>query len=65
MNTPIELCEQRDPKGLYKAARAGEISGFTGIDDPYEPPESAELELAPDMGSADHQAAAVVAHLGL
>ena len=65
VNTPIELCEQRDPKGLYKAARAGEISGFTGIDDPYEPPESAELELAPEMGSADRQAAAVVAHLGL
>ncbi len=36
VDTPIELCEQRDPKGLYAKARAGEITGFTGIDDPYE-----------------------------
>jgi adenylylsulfate kinase len=43
VNTPIEICEQRDPKGLYKKARAGEIKGFTGIDDPYEAPESPEL----------------------
>jgi adenylylsulfate kinase len=43
VNTPIEVCEQRDPKGLYKKARAGEIKGFTGIDDPYEAPESPEL----------------------
>ena len=45
MNTPLELCEQRDPKGLYKKARAGEIKGFTGINDPYEAPENAELVL--------------------
>ena len=38
VNTPIEVCEQRDPKGLYQKARAGELRGFTGIDDPYEPP---------------------------
>ncbi len=38
VNTPLEVCERRDPKGLYKKARAGELSGFTGIDDPYEPP---------------------------
>jgi len=43
VDTPIEVCEQRDPKGLYKKARAGEIKGFTGIDDPYEEP------LAPEM----------------
>ncbi len=43
MNTPIEICEQRDPKGLYKKARAGEIKGFTGIDDPYEAPDNPEL----------------------
>ena len=36
VDTPIELCEQRDPKGLYAKARAGELQGFTGIDDPYE-----------------------------
>jgi adenylylsulfate kinase len=45
IDTPIELCEKRDPKGLYKKARAGEITGFTGIDDPYEAPESPELRL--------------------
>jgi adenylylsulfate kinase len=45
MNTPLELCEQRDPKGLYKKARAGEIKGFTGINDPYEAPEKPELVL--------------------
>ena len=42
---PLEEAEKRDPKGLYKKARAGEIKGFTGIDDPYEEPESAELVL--------------------
>ena len=46
VDTPIEVCESRDPKGLYKRARAGEIRGFTGIDDPYEAPESPELVLA-------------------
>jgi sulfate adenylyltransferase len=43
--TPIDVCEQRDPKGLYALARAGELRGFTGIDDPYEPPEHPELRL--------------------
>lgn len=45
VDTPIEICEQRDPKGLYKKARAGEIKGFTGIDAPYEAPAAAELHL--------------------
>jgi adenylylsulfate kinase len=45
VDTPIEVCEQRDPKGLYKKARAGEIKGFTGIDDPYEEPLAPELVL--------------------
>ncbi len=45
VDTPIEVCEARDPKGLYKKARAGEIKGFTGIDDPYEAPLSAEIQL--------------------
>jgi adenylylsulfate kinase len=45
VNTPIEICEQRDPKGLYKKARAGQLKGFTGIDDPYEAPPAAELHL--------------------
>lgn len=45
VDTPLEVCEQRDPKGLYKKARAGEIKHFTGISDPYEPPASAELTI--------------------
>ena len=45
VSTPLEICEKRDPKGLYKKARAGEIKNFTGIDDPYEPPQSPELTL--------------------
>jgi adenylylsulfate kinase len=45
VRTPIELCEQRDVKGLYKRARAGEIHEFTGVDDPYEPPEHPEITV--------------------
>jgi adenylylsulfate kinase len=45
MRIPLAVCEQRDPKGLYKAARAGKIKGFTGIDDPYEEPLSPELDI--------------------
>jgi adenylyl-sulfate kinase len=48
VNAPIEVCEQRDPKGLYARARAGEIKDFTGISAPYEPPEKPELELPTD-----------------
>lgn len=44
VNAPLEVCEQRDPKGLYKKARAGEIRNFTGIDDPYEPPLHPDVE---------------------
>jgi adenylylsulfate kinase len=45
VDAPLEVCESRDPKGLYRKARAGEITGFTGIDDPYEPPEHPQLVL--------------------
>jgi hypothetical protein len=45
VRVPAEVAEERDPKGLYKKARAGEIKGFTGIDDPYEEPEVAEITL--------------------
>ncbi len=45
VDTPLEVCEQRDPKGLYKKARAGEIKNFTGIDSPYELPESPEIHI--------------------
>ena len=46
LDTPIDVCEERDPKGLYKKARAGEIKNFTGIDSAYEEPEAAEVKLA-------------------
>jgi adenylylsulfate kinase len=65
VDTPIELCEQRDPKGLYRKARAGEITGFTGIGDPYEAPESAEVVLTPDDGDPDTQASKLLAFLTL
>src|SRR5205807_2743613 len=58
VNTPIETCEQRDPKGLYKKARAGELKGFTGIDDPYEPPLAPELTI--DATNTSPQQATVV-----
>jgi len=60
VDTPIELCEQRDPKGLYAKARAGEITGFTGIDDPYEAPAAPELVLRPADGDAGAMAALVL-----
>lgn len=63
MNTPIELCEQRDPKGLYKKARAGQIKGFTGIDDPYEAPEKPELVLDGGKKNIDECADEVIAFL--
>jgi bifunctional enzyme CysN/CysC len=61
--TPIDLCEQRDPKGLYAKARAGEITGFTGIDDPYESPLAPELVLTPADGTPADQAALVLEKL--
>ncbi len=63
VDTPIEVCEQRDPKGLYKKARAGEIKGFTGIDDPYEAPESPELVLKGAEKTPDALADDIMAYL--
>lgn len=60
VNTPIDECERRDPKGLYAKARAGEITGFTGIDDPYEPPTSPDLELTPALATVEDCAGAVL-----
>jgi bifunctional enzyme CysN/CysC len=51
VNAPLEVCERRDPKGLYKRAHAGEFQGFTGVDDPYEPPLSPEVECRTDRES--------------
>jgi adenylylsulfate kinase len=63
MDTPLEVCEVRDPKGLYKKARAGELKGFTGIDDPYEPPLKPELVLDAGGKTPDCLADEVVAYL--
>ena len=63
VDTPIEVCEQRDPKGLYKKARAGEIKGFTGIDDPYEEPVAPELVLLAADKTPDILADEVITHL--
>ncbi|MEQ8850039.1 adenylyl-sulfate kinase [Botrimarina sp.] len=60
VDTPLEVCESRDPKGLYKKARAGQIKHFTGIDDPYEPPASPELVLAGGEESIESLAKRVV-----
>ena len=60
VDTPLELCESRDPKGLYARARAGELTGMTGIDDPYEAPTAPELVLQPTDGDPAAQAALVL-----
>ena len=60
VNTPLEICEQRDPKGLYKRARAGEIPNFSGISDPYEEPQAPELELKTDTVTIDEAARQVI-----
>ena len=63
VDAPIEVCEQRDPKGLYKKARAGEIKGFTGIDDPYEEPVAAELVLQAAEKTPDILAEEIISYL--
>ncbi|WP_406281059.1 adenylyl-sulfate kinase [Embleya sp. NBC_00896] len=63
VDTPIEECERRDPKGLYAKARRGEIGDFTGISAPYEAPEAPELRLTPADGAPEAQAAKLVAVL--
>jgi adenylylsulfate kinase len=60
---PIEVCEQRDPKGLYRKARAGEIKQFTGIDDPYEEPLDPEVTLYTDRESMDESTGKVIVKL--
>ena len=64
MDTPLEICEQRDPKGLYKKARAGEIPNFTGISDPYEPPLNPEIRLdGASVSSPEEHAKKIAAYL--
>ena len=60
VDTPLELCEQRDPKGLYAKARAGELTGMTGLDAPYEHPLDPEVRLTPDDGDVDAMAVRVI-----
>jgi len=63
VDAPLEVCEARDPKGLYKMARAGKIRDFTGIDAPYEAPENPELRLDASIKTADVLADEVIAYL--
>jgi bifunctional enzyme CysN/CysC len=63
VDTPLEVAEQRDVKGLYKKARRGELKNFTGIDSPYEPPEAPELRVNTAEGTADDAAETVVQRL--
>ncbi len=63
VDAPLEIAESRDPKGLYKKARAGQIRNFTGIDSPYEPPGNPELRLDTSAATADALAEQVVAYL--
>lgn len=63
VSCPVEVCEARDPKGLYKKARAGEIPNFTGIDAPYEEPESAELTIETNLHDVDSCAEQVIGFL--
>lgn len=61
--TPLDVCESRDPKGLYQKARAGEIKDFTGISSPYEAPVSAELVIDTSEGDLESQVAKLVDYL--
>ncbi len=63
VNCPVQVCESRDPKGLYKKAKAGEIPEFTGISAPYEPPEKPEIEVRTDEMSVSEAAEMVIRYL--
>jgi bifunctional enzyme CysN/CysC len=63
VDTPLEVCMRRDPKGLYEKARAGTIKNFTGIDSPYEQPEMAELTIQTVDAPAEEQAQAILRYL--
>ena len=63
VNVSLEAAEKRDPKGLYKKARAGQIKGFTGIDDPYEAPENAEIVIDTEKVRPEHAAEKILTYL--
>jgi len=63
VDTPLDVCERRDSKGVYAKARRGEITGFTGIDDPYEAPENPEITLDTVVSTADRNGRRILEHL--
>ena len=63
VNTPLDVCAERDPKGMYAQANAGQLDNFTGINDPYEPPSSPDIELSPRL-SVDEAVDTVMLALG-
>ncbi|TVP58122.1 MAG: adenylyl-sulfate kinase [Halomonadaceae bacterium] len=63
MSTPLEVCEERDPKGLYRKARAGEIRQFTGIDSPYEAPDRPEIAIDTGTLSVDECIESIISYL--
>ena len=63
LNTPLEVCEQRDPKGLYAKARKGEIKQFTGVDDPYEKPENPNLVIDTVNKTVEENVKLIITHL--
>ena len=65
VNAPLEVCEDRDVKGLYQKARSGEIKGFTGIDSPYEAPENPALEIRTDQMSVEEAVETIYKHIHL
>ena len=63
VHAPLEVAEKRDPKGLYKKARRGELGNFTGVDSPYETPEHPDVRLDTTRLSAEDGASAILQHL--
>ena len=63
VSAPVDVCERRDPKGLYAKVRAGEIKGFTGIDDPYEAPTDPEIECKTHEETLDESVARIVRYV--
>ncbi len=63
VDTPLEVCEERDVKGLYKKARAGEIPEFTGVSDPYEAPENPEITIKTENETPEESARQILAYL--
>jgi sulfate adenylyltransferase len=63
VNTPLQVCENRDAKGMYALARKGQLKGFTGIDDPYEPPHNPEITLDTVNCSAEENAERIISYL--